>query len=545
MKNLTVFFTRHQKLIFLFLTVLTGAWIFAGQWDYQAYISQGDHGRDLYAFKMITEGAVPYRDFSWLFGPLMLYYYGAFFKWLGASIQSAVIGQNVLILLTGVFLYLTCARFFSPALSLLCALWYWSARGTEFFYTYNHSGGILCMVIMAYAGFSYIDRPRYRYILYGLLTAFLFILIRFNMAACVLAAWALGMVFADSLRFSPLARNRIRSIFYGALACGILALIVYWLYFRGLPIYVLWESFPLSKAQRTDATVDVLTAVQWLGEILGPFFTSSAAGYGILILIGLSVAGTAALLVQRPSNTLRDRRKIGSVLVFCFLLILFTLHEYLLSGVAYRLYWSFPSFLLLLTAFLGYMLREVRSLVVRLLIYGSLAYLAWVLATGVMLLVRQVHNPGHLLSRGETRAYSLQDPGWIDTVNRTCDFIEKNVPSGDKLFTVPFDTLYNFLTGRDQPVRQWVYFQHMIIPEEQQRATILGLEQERVNWILLSNRAISIEPGLGLFGVEYCQVLGRYIQENFDVAANFGPWTREPSWAWNHGVLILKRKTPY
>ncbi|MEI8011657.1 MAG: hypothetical protein WCI27_04145, partial [Candidatus Omnitrophota bacterium] len=58
---------KYQKIFFFCLTAAVGAWIFASLGNYQTALSQGDHGRDLYAFKRILEGAVPYRDFSWLF----------------------------------------------------------------------------------------------------------------------------------------------------------------------------------------------------------------------------------------------------------------------------------------------------------------------------------------------------------------------------------------------------------------------------------------------------------------------------------------------
>ena len=80
---------KFQKKIFFLLAFLTGMVVLSNYSDFQVAVAQGDHGRDLYAFKRVLEGAVPYRDFSWLFGPLMAYYYAFFFKLLQTHLRQA------------------------------------------------------------------------------------------------------------------------------------------------------------------------------------------------------------------------------------------------------------------------------------------------------------------------------------------------------------------------------------------------------------------------------------------------------------------------
>src|SRR3989338_668613 len=143
----------HQRLLFLFLTVVAGLLVLLPFHDFQYFLAQGDHGRDLYCFKKTLDGALPYRDYSWLFGPLMPYYYSACYLLGGISIQSVLLGQGLLILLAGILIYLICAAFLPPALSFVCAFWYWSYRGTEFFYTYNHIGVIVAILVAIYCVF--------------------------------------------------------------------------------------------------------------------------------------------------------------------------------------------------------------------------------------------------------------------------------------------------------------------------------------------------------------------------------------------------------
>ncbi len=541
-KSLLEFLTRHQIQVFFFLTLLAGVLIFSWQCDFQNYVSPGDHGRDLYAFKRVAEtGAVPYRDFSWLFGPLMLYYYAAFFKAFGPTIQTAILGQNVLIIVTGALLFLIGSRFLSPFLAFLCALWYWAFRGQEFFYTYNHSGGLVCMLVMVYALFRYIEDGKVRHVILGLVAAFLFALIRFNMAFAILAGWIASLFMVDLSRKHPFFRRNARVYLYGALVCGLLVFFVYWLYFQGQPVYVLWESFPLTKAQRTDVTPGVMSSVGLLGQIV-TFFVSSSPAW--LCIAALFVFGVIHALTRQAVPLRESGGKVVLALVALTILTVFALHEFLVSGISYRLCWAFPLVLLIVFLAFGVAASGLR-LVFKVLLSIALFWMAFTTIMHETWMIAQFKNPFHELRWGKNHVYTLQPMAWQSTVRGTCEFIQKNVPPGEKLFAVPFDTLYNFLTGRDQPTRQWVFFEHFIIPEEQDRKTIEDLEREKVNWILLSNRAIARDEGLGIFGRDCCHTLWKYIYEHYELVARYGVWSSRSSWGWDHGVIMYKRKVPF
>jgi|GEM_PF-285672 len=545
-KSVRDFFLRHETLIFMLLTALAGILIFAARSDFQPFVSQGDHGRDLYAFKRVLEaGAVPYRDFSWLFGPLMLYYYAAFFKILGVSIQSAIIAQNVLVILTGVFLYLTASRFMPAALAFICALWYWAFRGTEFFYTYNHSGGLLCLVIMTFALFRYLEEPRIRHVIAGFVAAFLFILIRPNMAVAVLAAWAVSLAMADIVNKSAFLRRNLRIYFYGSFLCVLLSGFLYWLYFRGLPDYVLWESFPITPQQRTDIALSFMGTIKYLGDLFLMICNSSIKWPVAMALLAIAAFATIMRLVQKWGSARQEIVKPILTLVSLLILIGVTFHEFMLSGIFYRLFWALPLVLMTMFFLFGFATDGPRLKIVRGMLYLTLFLMAMTTINEESRKIAALKTPLHMLQWGQTRVYTLQPAQWFGAVHSTCVYIDQNIPPGEKMFSLPFDTLYNFLTGHDQPTRQWTYFQHFIIPPEQDLATIRDLEREKTNWVLLSNRSISSEAGLGTFSLDYCHLLGAYINKNYAVVAQFGWWTRRASWAWDHGVFIFKRKTPF
>ena len=163
------------KNICLLITFLLGIVIAVPQLDYQEVLAQGDHGRDLYSYQLAAEGKLPYRDFQSSNGPLMFYYYALFYKFFGVSIQSALLGQHLIILLIGLVIFYTGTIFYSPILSLNCALWYWVFRGKEFYYTYNHHGATLMMALVILSLFQYFNTQRKAYTTIG--AVFLFLLV--------------------------------------------------------------------------------------------------------------------------------------------------------------------------------------------------------------------------------------------------------------------------------------------------------------------------------------------------------------------------------
>ena len=132
-------YSRVSWIGFLILSIGLGILLLWPTIDFQPALAQGDHGRDLYAFAATMQGAVPYQDYWWVYGPLMPYYYGMIFKCFGVTIQSILIGKAFFLLLAGSIMYLLLSVFLSPFLSFIGAFWFFSYF-EDFYFTYNHAG---------------------------------------------------------------------------------------------------------------------------------------------------------------------------------------------------------------------------------------------------------------------------------------------------------------------------------------------------------------------------------------------------------------------
>ena len=149
--------------------------------------------------------------------------------------------------------------------------------------------------------------------------------------------------------------------------------------------------------------------------------------------------------------------------------------------------------------------------------------------------------PSHYLSLERAKIYANNPTEWFTTVEETTKYLLRTLKPGEKFFALPYDPLYYYLTDRRSPTRQLIFFEHINIPRQQELSIIQELENQKVNYVLLSSRASATEPGIGEFGKTYCSFIKDYLDKNFKEVARFGNWSDDPGWAWNHGVKILKR----
>ncbi|MBN1870084.1 MAG: hypothetical protein JW847_05875 [Candidatus Omnitrophica bacterium] len=530
-----------EKTIYLVLTIVAGMIILWPLHNFQHYLAQGDHGRDLYCFKKVMEGALPYRDFSWLFGPLMPYYYALFYLFGGVSIQSILFGQILLIFLAGIVIYLTCCVFLPPAISFLCAFWYWGYRGTEFFYTYNHIGGLLTLLIALYCLFKYIELNERRFICGGFVSILSLMLIRLNMGVSTLTAFVLSLFFSDFIQKDPKAPRKRR--FYLLLSLGILAIafLIYWFLLYPLPKYAITQSFPFEKTQRTDYTSSVFDTVLYSWGMLANYFTATLSQkiFGLIL-----VFASLQCLILGFSNKTPHKLKERIIIIFgsLFLFLALSSHEFFASGVFYRIFWFFPLILITIFFLLGIATRDIRKTILQVIIFYTLLLPPLFNIHNEIRIIRFFKTPEHQLHVGPNNIFTTQDPKWFQTVAGAVDFIKKNTRPDEKILVLPLDPIYLFLSGRDSAARQLVFFEHINITEPQQRDIISEMETNHANWAIISNRAVTPEGGMGVFGQTHCLLLAQYLRDHFEPAADFGDWIGPPGWAWNHSVQILKRK---
>lgn len=501
-------------------------------------MATGDHGRDLYAARVALEGRAPYRDYWWVYGPLMPYYYAFFFKFLGIHVPALLTAKALLSFLSALLMYgALVAVTVSPALAFIGALWFLVFL-PDFFITYNHTGGLTILLALSFWVFQYLARPRVVFLYLGLGAVFLLSLVKLNFGVTGLFCLLAAVFGIDGIYKNPVTREK--KIFYGAaLVLPALVFFVYWWFLRGLPIYAIRQCLPYFGGDQ-PYNIPVTTGVTMLLESIFRNIMSSWQNFFLaLVMTGAIIRSARRLAFQRIDP--EERRRLLAAIGILALFYVTSVHEFVLSGVFYRSFWAKP-FVYLSMFFILHVATKDINKIVRGLLCTTLLLILSLQTFYTQHYIQTVKVPPQYLGVERGKVFLGNQAPWINTVTQTVSFLEANLHEDELFFALPYEPLYYFLTGKVSPTRQLIFFDHIKIPPEQETEVIAELEQKKVNWILLSSRQKATEEyGLGILGKTCCPLIGGYIEQNFTTVAQFGDWVNEPGWAWNHGIRILKR----
>ncbi len=528
-------FVSHK--IYFFALLVIGIFLLQPLTDFLPFLSQGDHGLNLYAAEAILKGQIPYQDFTWFYGPAMPYYYAAFLKVFGTGIQSILLGKCLLILIAGLLIYCILSLYIPQIISCVGAIWFWIFF-KDFPYTFNHTGGLPVFLLIFYFTLRYIQSSNPKFLYGNLFLILLLSLIKLNFGIAAL----LALIFI--VLIVSLVQKKHPFLFYllSGLAMPAIIVFVYWLFVRNLPFYYIQQCLPyfgtyfkitsFADAYQQNMFMNILVN----GYLLVKSIFSCWGDFVFALLINL--AAVKCFWLWNKSNLNQTyRREILLSLLAAITFYIFSLHEFIMLGVFYQAYWAEPFKVLLMFGIIGFALNNVSSLKKTL---GALVVLgiALILIPQDSQLYAQFQSPKTRLDISGTSIEIGNDPTWVQTVLQTTSFLKRNLKKDESFFAATYDPLYYFLTEKIAPTHLLLLL-NIFIPPEQELEIIKDLEDKKVSWILLSNRGN--EPRIATIGKEYCPTLGQYIQDHFAIQAQFGDWDATPRWWSNHAVKILKR----
>ncbi len=504
--------------------------------NFQSFIAQGDHGRDLYAAAAVLRGEMPYKDFWWVYGPLMPYYYGLMFKLFGVHIPSILLGQIILNIGAGLGIFLCLARLFSPAAAFLGGLWFLTYR-QDFFFTYNHAGGIFFITLIMWAHLAYIQKQQNKHIFLSLLFIFILGLIKINFAITALLAGAVIIFITNRLADHPFGIQEKIAYTLSFIALPLLWFAIYSFFLQGLTIHEIRQCLPYLGGDEPYNSVGPLQTIPQWAAIIVHNIRSSWISLALCALILLSTAQTLILIVKHKNKTL------ALIIIYAILFYALNMHEFIKSGVFYRLFWTQPLSILLTFTVIAAATQQLNKMIKALLL-GALFVIAAFTISQNSALIQSFKNPAHYLGSDRGHVYVSNDRNWMQTVVLSTKTINTALRPNESFLALPYDCLYYYLTDRRSPTRQLIFFDHIKIQPEQEARIIAELENAKTSLVLLSSRQSSHEHGLGTLGVTNCPMMAQYINTNFTPYARIGDWVNEPGWAWNHGTYIFKRKEP-
>jgi len=135
-----------------------------------------------------------------------------------------------------------------------------------------------------------------------------------------------------------------------------------------------------------------------------------------------------------------------------------------------------------------------------------------------VLVYRQIEN--NYVPLRTTRGELWFPAGHISAMNQALDFIARNTSPAEYLLMLPEGSSLNFLANRPVPVRYEIATPGFVRSDEE-RIMIHQIQEKKVRYIFLFNRPTS-EFGPKIFGQDYCHILMKWINSNFELAAVFG-----------------------
>lgn len=554
---------------FLLLVVLTWK-----KWGNPAL----DAGAELTTAERVADGAVPYGDVRYFYGPLGLYGLAGCFQLFGASLTTAFgFGLALSAGILGSF-YALARQWLRPAVAAICTAMTMAIgfSGTAFNFVLPHTNsatvGLLCLLLALLALCR--ERPWLAGIAIGAagLTRPEF----FGVAAAAAAVWLLAglarrrrrAVLADAGRIAlpalaiPLAvlgafaatvgTDRLlwenlwpvdfisvagfrsqedwapltlasgastlgRLLVYGGLLAALVAAVTLWRGRRG--------------AARLRAALPLLGALLALGLLdaaarsLGLFEGAREAveresAHLTLGMTWLPALAIVAALVTAVAIWRRDPPPLGrswpadAALVTVALLLGLRAYDAFNGEGSYAPYYAAP---LVLLAGILHQRLAARWPQARTAITAALAGAAAGLVLYPLAGLYSDNTTEVRTARGSFVANDASAPA----LQRTLDLIEARTEPGEPIFALPSDGGVYFMADRPPATYEVMFLPGLIDSTADERRTIARLERERVGLTVLSSRDFS---GFGFprFGVDYDPLLGRWIGERWHPVARYG-----------------------
>jgi len=541
-----------HKVLFACLIVLFGVLIYLPSFNVLPYLVQGDLGRDLYAYQRTLSGELPYRDYYYTYGPLMHYYYALFFKFFGVTVPSILLGKALLQVLSSLAVYFILVRWVEPVMAMLAGCWL-CAFSPNFLYTFNNIGAVFFLLVQIYLLLRYLEDRRRSWLwrMVPILSALL--LIKLNIGGVV---WAASIFLILVISWHEKRTKIFQKILSDTVVLSlpvVLTGLVYGALFWGLPDYYVKQCLPVLPGydQFRDAIplLGRLKIFWWdmLAHLRGLALDGSSTSffpvywsYQVLFLTFVSSLGLFITFFFRNNfrKTFNLQYLLVSGIFLVFALVLF--HEFLLTGILYKLWPVFPVMVLGSFFLAGVVMKtmHVYKVAIVTLCLGILA----LQVQGKYAFKSEISKyPQQYLFDPHLKIYVNNPPEWIKTVSSATGYLSSNLKADERFLAIPYEPLYYYLTEQRSPVREIMVFDFVHVPPEQEVQMMERLKEQKVNYVLLSNRVKSTEPGMGEFGKTYCPNLAKYIDAHFREVASFGDWNQSAGWFAPHAVKIYKR----
>lgn len=557
-----------------------------------------DAGAELTTAERVADGAVPYGDVRYFYGPLGLYGLAGSFQLFGASLATAFgFGIALSAAIVGSF-YALARQWLRPTVAAVCAAMTMAIgfSGTAFNFVLPHSNsatvGLLCLILALLAlcrerpwlagvaiGAAGLTRPEF----FGVATAAALVwllaglarrprravladALRIGLPALAIPLAVLGAFAAavgtdrlvwenlwpvDFIRvagfrsqenWAPLtlasaASTLGRLLVYGGLLMSLVAAVLIWRQRRGSER--LWAVAPplltLLALGLLDAALRALGLFDGAREAVQSETTNLTLGMTWLPALAIVAAlGTAAAAWRRDPPPLGRSWPDDAALVAVALLLGLRAYDAFNGEASYAPYYAAP---LVLLAGILHQRIGARWPQARGAVTAALAVAAAGLVIYPLAGLYSDNNTEVRTARGTFVANDASAPA----LQRTLDLIEARTDPGEPIFALPSDGGIYFMADRPPATYEVMFLPGLLDSTADERRTITRLKGEAVNLTVLSSRDFSAF-GFRSFGSDYDPLLGRWIRTDWRPVARFGDVSKPVAGSYPSAAFTIYEK---
>ena len=502
----------------------------------------GDVGGNLYAMEAVTRGEIPYKNFIWIYGPLMLYYHALFFKWFGSNIQSALWAKLFLeVAFTGVFFL--AARRIMPLWGAFFAALAYCVFKPEFLHSFVHYGGVCMEIGILWAVLSYCQKAQEKYVLSALGIVFILGIIKLNFGIVFLGGVFICIVLCDLFEHRNFSFGRIRRYGFYFFVVVFSWFLSHYFFVRTLSWHQINQCFPILKDYCFFTGTPHQGIVQSVKVCLADAMNNKSFSVPIAVVAFPSCLWCLGVMFQRRSAELVKGRNFFLICILLAILTVCAYHEFYIGRIDYQAYWAKPFTVLLI----AYLICEACLMTPARVQGGILIFFFVIIGIQGYKNFRYLESfkdQEHFFEFDHMNIYVTEIPKDIRSMLYTVRYIKKHIPQDQLFFTFPINAGYYYLTDRPSPVWFLYALRANKLTIEQEREIIQDLERKGVNYIVLPSISYATFGQFGKFGRDYLLALAPYVEEHYKEIARFGEWSpvSDEKYIGGMGTKILKRK---
>lgn len=509
--------------------------------EFVNYMDEGDFGRDLYNFWLVSQGKLPYIDFNWIYGPLVPLLYGMVFKVFGVSAFNAIVLWYLNFVVSVFLLFYVVKSFANSFMAFIASLVFILYYEGFLIPVFNHVTGLIFILLSILFLFKYLTFKKTLYLYLIAISCFMLMMVKLNIGIAFSVPILSFIIF-----FNLKDKNHLKHILYSFSLISFLLFFLYLFILSNTPFDQIVKSFPYGANSHTSYEKafiihDSLFTSSFIPDINSYlnfvfYFSNLNLWYFVVIIICLAFS---YVMYKRDGL---DSPSYKFVLILSFAALI-TTHEFLLIGSSYSLtMWTLIIIVILIFYIINYILTEMTFNHISSKFFGSFVVLMFFfIIVKFYVFVLPLNTITYKCDQKRLQV-SVLNFYWYHLMTNMTKYIIANTSQGERLFCYPYCALYNFTSSRFAPSRFTEFLYISNITEADQKQIIKDIEKNKVKLVLNVRIESPLNLGYGRFGETHCLLLYDYIQANYKLDKRFYDdyldGMRVP-------VFFYKRKTPF